>query len=154
MFLLVEYGGKWKMLHYYATHFYNRTLISPYIDGNTLKVNLVHETPASERMTAHKSQESIRWHSLGQNAVPDYSAGGQTVDKSGVVSMERAGGAASWTVQVTLQTWACHQPLKTWTTSIQQVGLSSQKPSAAGLAKHWLGAETGLSGASFLLDKP
>ena len=37
-----EYGGKWKMLHYYAARFFNTTLLSPYVDGETLKVALVY----------------------------------------------------------------------------------------------------------------
>lgn len=34
----LEYGGKWKMLHYYATRFFAPTLISPYIDGDVIRV--------------------------------------------------------------------------------------------------------------------
>ncbi|WAR04381.1 MANBA-like protein [Mya arenaria] len=36
-----KYGGKWKMLHYYAAHFFAPTLISPYVDGDVLDVYVI-----------------------------------------------------------------------------------------------------------------
>ncbi|XP_013386685.1 beta-mannosidase isoform X2 [Lingula anatina] len=45
----IEYGGKWKMLHYYARHFFSPVLVSPYIDGAVLKVVLVVDTLSSGR---------------------------------------------------------------------------------------------------------
>jgi hypothetical protein len=41
MTLVVEYGGKWKMLHYFAKDFFAPTLISPYKDGNDVNVFIV-----------------------------------------------------------------------------------------------------------------
>ncbi|XP_045208111.2 beta-mannosidase-like isoform X1 [Mercenaria mercenaria] len=37
----IEYGGKWKMLHYFARHFFAPTLISPYRDGSDIDVFIV-----------------------------------------------------------------------------------------------------------------
>uniref|UniRef100_A0A0B6ZR31 Beta-mannosidase n=1 Tax=Arion vulgaris TaxID=1028688 RepID=A0A0B6ZR31_9EUPU len=38
----IDYEGSWKMLHYYARTFFNRTLISPYLlDADTLDVYIV-----------------------------------------------------------------------------------------------------------------
>ncbi|WAR04162.1 MANBA-like protein [Mya arenaria] len=43
----IEYGGKWKVLHYFARKFFAPILISPYIEGYALKVHLVlDELPA------------------------------------------------------------------------------------------------------------
>ena len=37
----LEYGGKWKMLHYFARHFFSPTLISPYMEGGDVDVFIV-----------------------------------------------------------------------------------------------------------------
>lgn len=42
-----EYGGKWKMLHYYARDFFRPTLISPYLDGTTVKLFYINDMAAS-----------------------------------------------------------------------------------------------------------
>lgn len=45
-----EYGGKWKMLHYFARKFFAPILISPYVDNSDLKVFLVvDELPTFDR---------------------------------------------------------------------------------------------------------
>lgn len=45
----LEYGGKWKMLHYFAKKFFAPTLISPYLDGNYVDVYIVlDELPVKE----------------------------------------------------------------------------------------------------------
>ncbi|CAH1775715.1 unnamed protein product [Owenia fusiformis] len=38
----IEYGGKWKMLQYYALKFYNRTIISPYIEADNKTVSVYY----------------------------------------------------------------------------------------------------------------
>ncbi|XP_064594650.1 beta-mannosidase-like [Liolophura sinensis] len=45
----IEYGGKWKMLHYYAVRFFSDTLISPYIDQSELKVYYIQDFPSVPR---------------------------------------------------------------------------------------------------------
>ncbi|XP_052253221.1 beta-mannosidase-like [Dreissena polymorpha] len=46
----IEYGGKWKMLHYFARKFFAPILISPYINNSDLKVFLVvDELPTFDR---------------------------------------------------------------------------------------------------------
>ena len=48
-FCISEYGGKWKMLHYYANGFFAPTLISPYLEGNDVDVYIVlDELPNKE----------------------------------------------------------------------------------------------------------
>ena len=42
---LTEYGGKWKMLHYYAKNFFNDVLISPIVNKNSLQVYFI-QNPA------------------------------------------------------------------------------------------------------------
>lgn len=39
----IEYGGRWKMLHYYAKKFFAPTLISVYLEGDNLLVYVVNE---------------------------------------------------------------------------------------------------------------
>ncbi|XP_053372785.1 beta-mannosidase-like [Mercenaria mercenaria] len=46
----IEYGGKWKMLHYYAYHFFSPVLISPYVSRDKLQVYVVvDELPKFQR---------------------------------------------------------------------------------------------------------
>ncbi|CAG2123319.1 unnamed protein product, partial [Medioppia subpectinata] len=39
----IEFGGKWKILHSFARHFYDNLLVSPYLDNNNIKVSLVRD---------------------------------------------------------------------------------------------------------------
>ncbi|GIY65432.1 beta-mannosidase [Caerostris extrusa] len=39
----IEYGGRWKMLHYYAKNFFSPLLISPYEENGTVIVNVVSD---------------------------------------------------------------------------------------------------------------
>lgn len=39
----LEYGGKWKMLHYYISHIFDNLLVDLYEDGNYLKVAIVRD---------------------------------------------------------------------------------------------------------------
>lgn len=39
----IEFGGRWKMLHYYALNMFSPLLVSPYIDGNDVKADVVSD---------------------------------------------------------------------------------------------------------------
>lgn len=39
----IEYGGKWKMLHYYVTKFFAPSIVSAYISGDLLHVYLIQD---------------------------------------------------------------------------------------------------------------
>ncbi|XP_065302863.1 beta-mannosidase-like isoform X2 [Dermacentor albipictus] len=39
----IEYGGRWKMLHYFAKKFFSPVLVSPFIDGSDLRVFVVND---------------------------------------------------------------------------------------------------------------
>ena len=41
--LFSEYGGKWKMLHYYAKNFYNKTILSSELDGDRLQIYFIND---------------------------------------------------------------------------------------------------------------
>ncbi|XP_077520794.1 beta-mannosidase-like isoform X2 [Amblyomma americanum] len=60
----IEYGGRWKMLHYYAKKFFSRVIVSPYMEnGYMLRVFLV-----SDQLTAAKQARlsivQYRWSSF------------------------------------------------------------------------------------------
>jgi len=40
----IDYGMKWKMVHYYARNFFSPILVSPVIDGETLKVYVISDS--------------------------------------------------------------------------------------------------------------
>ncbi|XP_072144459.1 beta-mannosidase-like [Dermacentor andersoni] len=39
----IEYGGRWKMLHYFAKKFFSPVIVSPFIDGSDLRVFVVND---------------------------------------------------------------------------------------------------------------
>ncbi|OQV25827.1 Beta-mannosidase [Hypsibius exemplaris] len=39
----IEFGGKWKMAHYYAKEFFEPVLLSPYVDGDQFLVTLIND---------------------------------------------------------------------------------------------------------------
>ena len=41
--LVVEYGGRWKMLHYYAKLFFNNSIISPELDDDIITVYYIQD---------------------------------------------------------------------------------------------------------------
>ncbi|KAL4228617.1 hypothetical protein ACF0H5_011667 [Mactra antiquata] len=57
----LEYGGKWKMLHYFAKQFFSPTLISPVQDGNMLDVYVIlDELPVKE--WRHPVDHTLQFH--------------------------------------------------------------------------------------------
>jgi hypothetical protein len=58
----LEYGGKWKMSHYYAEQFFRHVLISPVIDGELLKVYVVCDDAVPEDMRLEV--RTYHWNSL------------------------------------------------------------------------------------------
>ncbi|KAF2359739.1 Glycoside hydrolase superfamily [Trinorchestia longiramus] len=43
----IEFGGRWKMLHYYCKKFFAPMIISPIVDGTTVNVSFVNDLPYS-----------------------------------------------------------------------------------------------------------
>ena len=49
----LEYGGQWKLSHYYTEQFFRPTIISPIINGDNLEVWLVCDDKSSDLMTVN-----------------------------------------------------------------------------------------------------
>ncbi|MDZ7393982.1 MAG: hypothetical protein ONB25_13925 [candidate division KSB1 bacterium] len=47
----IDYFGRWKALHYYARRFYAELLVSPYVDGDDLKVYVVSDRREQTQVT-------------------------------------------------------------------------------------------------------
>ncbi|KAG8191625.1 hypothetical protein JTE90_012342 [Oedothorax gibbosus] len=59
----IEYGGRWKMLHYYAKHFFSPLLVSPYRDDDNATVAVVSDL--SSQLTDLVLNISVfKWSSL------------------------------------------------------------------------------------------
>ncbi|XP_018022051.1 beta-mannosidase [Hyalella azteca] len=41
----IEFGGRWKMLHYYSKNFFSPMMVSPFIENNTVHVSFVNDLP-------------------------------------------------------------------------------------------------------------
>jgi hypothetical protein len=69
----LEYGGKWKMSHYYAEKFFSHVLVSPIIDGDLMKVYVVCDDAVPEMMSLE--MRTYRWNSLDSVNSAEYSLG-------------------------------------------------------------------------------
>lgn len=47
----VEYGGKWKMLHYYVRHMFDNLLVDVYEENGLIKVDIVRDDHIAQRIT-------------------------------------------------------------------------------------------------------
>ncbi|KAL5010698.1 hypothetical protein ScPMuIL_013003 [Solemya velum] len=70
----IEYTGKWKMLHYYARHFFAPMLISPIMDGEFLDVYVVVDQVPPQPITNNLTISLHRWDQMGalQNWVVEF----------------------------------------------------------------------------------
>ncbi|XP_042909002.1 beta-mannosidase isoform X1 [Parasteatoda tepidariorum] len=51
----IEYGGRWKMLHYYAKNFFSPVLVSPYEENGMAIAKVISELPTSAPLTLNVS---------------------------------------------------------------------------------------------------
>ena len=58
----LEYGGKWKMSHYYAEQFFRHVLLSPVIDGEAVRAYVICDTEVAQAMTLEI--RTYHWNSL------------------------------------------------------------------------------------------
>jgi hypothetical protein len=65
MFFFSEYGGRWKMLHYFAKKFFDSQLISPYVDGENVTVYYISDE-------AKHSITGVECQSIQAPVVSDY----------------------------------------------------------------------------------
>ncbi|XP_033733358.1 beta-mannosidase-like [Pecten maximus] len=97
----LEYGGKWKMLHYFARHFFAPLLISPYLDGVDICVYIIADhIPVVENRHPVTGQLTFR---------PDYSSG---------LSKVRG---LSGPLHIVMYSWDSFTPLHSW---VQQYSLN------------------------------
>ncbi|KAJ8307151.1 hypothetical protein KUTeg_015235 [Tegillarca granosa] len=102
----IEYSGKWKMLHYYAKHFFAPVLISPYLDGDFVDVFLcIDGVPVSE--VRHPVTHKLSFHhnlssqKMFKGMFPDKS---RNEAISQVVEMEQLKGT-SGTLYIRMYSW-------------------------------------------------
>ncbi|OWF41123.1 beta-mannosidase-like [Mizuhopecten yessoensis] len=99
----LEYGGTWKMLHYFARHFFAPLLISPYLDGEDVCVYLIADhIPVVEHR--HPDTQKLTFR-------PDYSTGLGKVHGLGL----------SGQLHVVMYSWHSFTPLHSW---VQQYSLN------------------------------
>ncbi|XP_062567240.1 beta-mannosidase-like isoform X2 [Saccostrea cucullata] len=114
----IEYGGKWKMLHYYAQHFFSPMLISPYEEDGEAKVYIcMDEIKIHTERHAHTHQIQFiptRHHRAGFLFIPQSQA-----------HSPHPGAQVSGTLYVSLYSWDNLTPLHTWTQPFQ-MNLTSQ----------------------------
>ncbi|XP_012940722.1 beta-mannosidase [Aplysia californica] len=108
----IDYEGRWKMLHYYARHFFQPTLVSPYLRTTaSLDVYMVvDQIPTVERRDENKGElrfepmtdvEDLRRSSIPPQDVASTQA---AVDR-----------ATTGRLTLTMYTYASFSPLKSWT---------------------------------------
>ncbi|XP_064595240.1 beta-mannosidase-like [Liolophura sinensis] len=107
----IEYGGKWKMLHYYAKRFFAPNLISPYLDGNIFKVYMVvDKLPADlgERSGPVQTKTTFSHRKIGDKL-------GYQVHHS-VLHMDQPVSSPQGedTLYIRMMSWGSLTPLYTW----------------------------------------
>lgn len=92
----VEYGGKWKMLHYFAKNFFSPRIVSAYLNSSTVTVYYIQtNTSNGGRPLKDDLQNKIL----------------KTLPKK-----------QKLTIQMTLYSWDNTTPLKSWNYIVPQVG--------------------------------
>jgi beta-mannosidase len=59
----IEFGGKWKILHYFDKNMFQNLLVSPYEDNNVLKVAVVRDDYSSSA-PLNMSIKVFKWSSM------------------------------------------------------------------------------------------
>lgn len=104
-----EYGGKWKMLQYYAKHFFSPMLISPYEEDGVAKVYIC----ADEMMI--RAERNPRTHQF--QFVPEhYRMGGFLF---GLPVYIDATPGLSGILHISMYSWDSMKPLYNWTQNFQ-----------------------------------
>ena len=104
-----EYGGKWKMLQYYAKHFFSPMLISPYEEDGMAKVYIC----ADEMMI--RAERNPRTHQF--QFVPEhYRMGGFLF---GLPVYIDATPGLSGILHISMYSWDSMKPLYNWTQNFQ-----------------------------------
>lgn len=115
----IEYGGKWKMLHYFARHFFAPTLISPHMNGDDVEVYIVlDELPVREERhpvhhTLHfRPKSNPRPFSWFDSILPSGQAVGDTATNQ-IVSVPVIDDFTG-NLYIEMYSWNRMQPLMTW----------------------------------------
>ncbi|KAK6181475.1 hypothetical protein SNE40_009318 [Patella caerulea] len=102
----IDYNLKWKMIHYYARHFFNPNLISPYINGTNLNIYMViDEIP--NHLYRHPDTHTLEFRPLQEHRKLE-EIYPKNVDSERVMTLDN-------TVIMEMYTWNNFTPLKTWT---------------------------------------
>nr|BAL43431.1 beta-D-mannosidase [Aplysia kurodai] len=107
----IDYEGRWKMLHYYAQHFFQPTLVSPYLqDNNTLNVFMaVDGVPSLERRDNLTGE--LRFEPMSDiDDIKKSSIHAQDVSDT----LAAINKATSGRLTVTMYNYASFTPLKSW----------------------------------------
>ena len=98
-FFFSEYGGKWKMLHYFAKNFFAPILISPYLDGNDVNVYIIKDELPEQEVPGSLNHSSIPTADPHQSASEPVN--NSTFDFMGTLYIEMY----SWSSMTPLHTW-------------------------------------------------
>ncbi|BFZ06433.1 hypothetical protein BsWGS_09472 [Bradybaena similaris] len=106
----IDYEGSWKMLHYYARNFFNRTLISPYrLNDDTVDVFLVlDQLPVVE---VRKPDGTLSFR-LANDTSELVTIGLSETEASGKLEAVRE--ASRGSLQVHIYDYSSFNPLHTW----------------------------------------
>lgn len=101
----LEYSGKWKMLHYFAKHFFSPLLISPTQDLNSIEVYIiVDQIPSS--VHRHPQTGQVHFKPLTNLFAPWNPQQQQANVQSSITS---------GTLYIQMYSWDNMKPLHTWT---------------------------------------
>ena len=103
-YFFLEYSGKWKMLHYFAKHFFSPLLISPTQDLNSIEVYIIMDQIPSS-VHRHPQTGQVHFKPLTNLFAPWNPQQQQANVQSSVTS---------GTLYIQMYSWENMQPLHTW----------------------------------------
>ena len=129
------------MLHYYANRFFNHTLVSPHLDGDSLQVYYIHEVPADQVYNAairgDQREGDTRQNSLGEkedsylkfkphredNRIPTFPEHRAEYNKHNTDAGDKGDIAdeGNITLYIKVYAWDSMQPKKVWNTTFKTV---------------------------------
>jgi hypothetical protein len=102
-YFFLEYSGKWKMLHYFAKHFFSPLLISPTQDLNSIEVYIIMDQIPSS-VHRHPQTGQVHFKPLTKLFAPWNPQQQANVQSS----------VTSGTLYIQMYSWDNMQPLHTW----------------------------------------
>ncbi|KAL3837189.1 hypothetical protein ACJMK2_022560 [Sinanodonta woodiana] len=109
----IEYGGKWKMLHYFAEKFFSPLLISPYDDGDNVNVYIILDAVKVKEIR-HPDNTVVFAPDFESPTFADIFGHPNAIGHPSGSGIHASHQALTGTLYIQMFTWQTLKPLLTW----------------------------------------